>query len=242
MPFPEGVRRVPFRLYHFLWTALDVVYPPVCAGCDQFGERWCASCEQAVRKVQEPLCSRCGRTWSGSGLCSVCHQRLPSFDGLRSWGIFEDGPLRNAIHRLKYSGDLGVGEALTHPLIEMLSVLNWQVDYVTAVPLSRERLAQRGYNQAAFLAFPLAIAMNLPYQKQALDKIRETRSQVGLSITERRDNVKDAFQARDALVRGRGVLVVDDVTTSGATMEACAFALKAAGARSVYGLTLARAG
>jgi ComF family protein len=136
---------------------------------------------------------------------------------------------------------MALGEILARPMIAMLNDLKWKIDLVTAVPMGVARQAERGYNQAALLALSLALGSKITYQPRALSKARETRSQVGLTITERRKNVVGAFQARTNIVRGRCLLVVDDVTTSGATMEACSSTLLEAGAREVYGLTLARA-
>ncbi|MBN1146826.1 MAG: ComF family protein [Anaerolineales bacterium] len=126
-------------------------------------------------------------------------------------------------------------------MMAMLRDLEWAIDLVTAVPIGAARRAERGYNQAALLALSLALGSVITYQPRALTKARETLSQVGLTFIERRDNVSGAFQARTRIVRGKCVLVVDDVTTSGATIEACSTALLEAGAREVYGLTLARA-
>jgi ComF family protein len=151
------------------------------------------------------------------------------------------GPLRNALHRLKYQRDVALGDALAGPLISLLEGLNWAVDLVAPVPLSASRQAERGYNQAAFLARPLALAAGLSYKSLALRKIRETPSQVGLSVGQRRDNVRGAFLANPGIVRDKRVLVIDDVITSGATLEACAQALFEGGASRVYGLSLARA-
>ncbi len=148
--------------------------------------------------------------------------------------------MRNAIHRLKYKRDVALGEALARMLIQTLVNLAWEIDLVIPVPLGKSRLAERGYNQAALLARPLALAMRLPYQPPALHRMRETRTQVGLSIIERRLNVDGAFQADTALAEGRSVLIVDDVMTTGATLNACAGALLDAGAKHVLSLTLAR--
>jgi predicted amidophosphoribosyltransferase len=104
------------------------------------------------------------------------------------------------------------------------------------------RLKECGYNQAALLARPLALGCGLAFRPQALTRVRETRSQVGLSFVQRCENVSGAFQAWPDRVSGLNVLVVDDVATSSATLEACAAALLGAGANQVYGLTLARAG
>ena len=134
-----------------------------------------------------------------------------------------------------------MGELLSRPLIQMLRGFHWPVNLVTAVPVGVARRAERGYNQAALLAWPVAYGCSLPYQSRALVKIRETRSQVGLNRLERRQNVEIAYQARHELVTGKNVLVIDDVATSGATLDACTKALLDAGASQVFGLTLARA-
>jgi ComF family protein len=134
-----------------------------------------------------------------------------------------------------------MGEVLSRPLIRMLRELRWPVDLVTAVPAGVVRRAERGYNQAALLAWPVACGCSLLYQSKALEKIRETHSQVGLNRQERRWNVELAYRARQELVAGKNILVIDDVATSGATLEACTQALLDAGAAQVYGLTLARA-
>jgi ComF family protein len=174
-----------------------------------------------------------------AGVCSVCHENPPPYVALRSWAIF-NGPLRKALHRLKYARDISLGEVLARPLVQLLAQLQWKFDLVTPVPVGVARRAERGYNQAAFLARPLALRRGIKYQPRALKKIRETRSQVGLTYSQRLENVADAFCSDSNLVGNRIILVVDDVTTSGATMVSCAKALLIAGAKSVFGLTLAR--
>jgi ComF family protein len=151
------------------------------------------------------------------------------------------GSLRKALHRLKYSRDVSLGEVLARPLISFLSETGWEIHLVTPVPLSPERLAERGYNQAALLARPVALALGMEYTPSALKKVRETPSQVGLTYDQRRENVEGAFVASSSLVKDKNVLVVDDVTTSGATLDSCAWALLSGGAKQVFGLTLARA-
>jgi len=127
-------------------------------------------------------------------------------------------------------------------MVESLGRLNWEIDVVIPVPLGVARQAERGYNQAALLARPIAWNFNWEYNPRALSRTRETRTQVGLNFEQRRENVAEAFQASHVSISGKHVLVVDDVTTSGATMDACASALEKAGAQQVYGFTLARAG
>lgn len=230
-----------YRLYRSLWRGLDWLYPPVCAGCGGPGERWCERCQAAVKRMQGEVCPVCGAMKSGLGACAQCRTTRPHFKGLRAWAIYE-GSLRKAIHQLKYKRDLALGEALARPLIELWPRLGWEVDLLLPVPLGVARLAERGYNQSALLARPLALAHSIPYRPQGLKRLRETRSQVELSAQERRLNVRGAFQGEARVVSGKRVLVVDDIATSGATLDACALALLEAGALEVVCLTLARAG
>jgi competence protein ComFC len=159
---------------------------------------------------------------------------------LRSWSVF-DGPMRLALHRLKYRRDIGLGEALAPGVLAHLSGLHWHVDLLVPVPLGRKREAQRGYNQVNLIARPLSTAMRIPYAPDALERTHETRSQVGLSRSERRENVRDAFRAGKHRVNGCTVLLMDDIATTGSTLSSCAEALYGAGARDVFAYTVSRA-
>jgi ComF family protein len=141
---------------------------------------------------------------------------------------------------LKYRRDLGLGEVLARHLILIAEENTLPQDVIIPIPLGKRRRNERGYNQAALLARPLALALNISYRPRALKRIRETKSQVGLSFAQRRENVSGAFEAVPKLVSGRRVLLVDDVMTTGATLEAAAQALKNAGAADVQGLTLVK--
>ncbi len=223
--------------YHLLWCGVDWVFPPICGGCEQPGERWCSACEEKVLSVPHNLCPRCGQPQNTPDLCSDCQTQPPVYEELRSWGIYE-GTLRKAIHRLKYQGDIGLGEALSKHLIELYNHLRWNVDLIVPVPLSIKRRKNWGYNQAGLLALPLALATGKTYHSRVLKRTRETQSQVGLNARERQKNVQSAFQACPDQVRGKTVLVIDDVSTTGSTIYACAQALTSAGASAVYGMTL----
>jgi len=230
-----------YQAYQWCWTALDWLFPPACGGCDTPGTRWCQECQSKVRQILPPYCRVCGQKDRLRGeLCERCQENLPRYAAVRSWGIFE-GPVRNALHHLKYRRNVALGESLSRPLIAMAQTLGWDLNLVTPVPLGAARMKERGYNQAALLARPLALRLDLAYQPAALRRVRETQSQVNLNRAERVKNVAGAFQADHRLVSGKHVLVVDDVTTSGSTLDACAEALLCAGAKKVYGLTLARA-
>ena len=229
-----------YTLYRWSWAALDWLFPPTCGGCEAPGARWCPECQESTARIEFPYCQYCGQPVSGRNYCERCIDSPPKLTAIRSWAIF-DGPVRNALHRVKYRRDVALAEALMRPVIDYVIGLGWQVSVVAPVPLSKKRLGERGYNQADLLAKPLALGMGLSYQTKALQRGRETRSQVDLNLVQRRENVKDAFSAKGKLIDGKAVLIVDDVATSGSTLDACAEALWQAGASDVYGVTLARA-
>ena len=229
-----------YRLNQWLWGSLDWLFPPVCGGCSRKGFRWCPDCQKQVIRVPEPVCHCCGLPLSQPGLCPTCRDSRPPYKAIRSWVVFE-GPIRHAIHTMKYRRNAALGEALAPHLAGYARNLGWRVDLVVPVPLSRRRMKERGYNQVGPLAMPLAAMLGWRYSPQVLAQTRETRSQVGLSPLERKVNIAGAFRAEPVLVAGKAILLVDDVVTTGATMAACAKALVKADAQIVYGLTLARA-
>jgi ComF family protein len=202
--------------------------------------RWCAECNDRTQVITKPICPICGQTQHLDAICGAARSAaaLCSF----ALVVYVWWRCAHAIHRLKYRRDVGLGEALAQPMIQCLQAQAWPVDLVTPVPLGLARLAERGYNQAALLARPIALFLGLVYCPMVVQRARETRSQVGLSAAARRDNVVGAFRALSERASGKRILIVDDVTTSGATLNACAQALMEAGAECVYGLTLARAG
>jgi ComF family protein len=159
---------------------------------------------------------------------------------MRSWVVFE-GPIRQGLHALKYRRNVALGDIFAQYLAEYVRQLNWQMDLVVPVPLGGQRMKERGYNQVGLLAWPLANIRGWHYSPKVLRRVRETRSQVGLSPTERKENISGAFYAHPTLASGKAILLMDDVVTTGATLTACSDALLTAGAKAVYALTLARA-
>jgi ComF family protein len=125
-------------------------------------------------------------------------------------------------------------------MISFVAGLGWPIDTMIPIPLGRQRYKQRGYNQVGMIALPLALALSLDYFPRGLSRQKETHSQVGLTRDERRQNVQNAFLA-DRRVAGKVILIMDDVSTTGATLSAAADALFSAGAKDVYGLAVARA-
>ena len=189
------------RIYNLYWDFIDLLFPPACGGCKQPGVRWCEDCQQQTSKIQPPICEICGQKIQSSGICWRCKKSQPQISAVRSWAEF-NGPLRNALHDLKYRKNTGLGISLGKHLIELLRENNWPIDLVAPVPLGGKRIKQRGYNQADLLARPLAYTLQLPYNPHTIMRVRETQSQVELSLIERQKNMNGAFKAQ-AIVQGK---------------------------------------
>ncbi len=173
-------------------------------------------------------------------LCHRCQQTPPQIDGIRSVLYFE-GALRAAIHALKYRRARDLAGLLGGLMGDYWQDQPIPVDVIVPVPLHPARERSRGYNQSALLALGLAEAADLPVRVDLLARIRATAPQVDLGAEARRENVRGAFYCENGSATGLRVLLVDDVCTTGATLEACSQALRAGGASSVWALTLARA-
>jgi competence protein ComFC len=230
-----------FKFYKIIWGLLDYIYPPQCVGCGKYGERICENCKQDIRIIKPPLCYLCGIQLTKEGVCMTCQNEKPVFDRLRSIAVYQ-GSLRKAVHCLKYRRDVSLGVYLARPMIELFRKLQWEVDIIVPIPLGYTRLKERGYNQSSLLAYPIALATSTRYEPKALRRTRETESQVELTLEARKQNVYGAFLGVSKYAYRKRILLVDDVATSCATLNACADALLSAGADCVYALTLARAG
>ena len=220
-------------------SLLNLLFPPRCVTCHQSGSWLCPACQDRIEFIRPPVCPRCGRPTSMSRLCSSCQQAPLQIDAILAVGYLE-GTLRTAIHRFKYSHIRPLAAPLGQLMSQYLLQNQPPVDVVVPVPLHPHRLRERGYNQAALLAKEMEKALGLPLLEDALLRVRSTIPQVGLSARERRDNVRGAFHCADTRLKGQRILLIDDVCTTGATLEACCFALRERGAGVVWGLVLAR--
>jgi ComF family protein len=228
-----------YRFNQIIWEGVDLLFPPVCAGCGKEQHRFCSACVEAVTKPDSQSCVLCGERLRSEIEAHSC-PRQEHFDRALVWGL-HSGTLRNALHQFKYRRDLGLADAFAQHLASICTEAQVEVDLIVPVPLGKKRYQERGYNQAALLASALSGWMAIRCLSAAAKRIRETKSQVGLDIDERRENVADAFWADVRLVSGKSILLVDDVLTTGATLNSCSQALKQAGAAYVIALTLARA-
>lgn len=221
-------------------TALDLLFPPRCAICRRIGLELCPGCVADFCAVGSSICRICGEPRAVPGLCSRCAANPPAYQRIRSAFRF-DGGIRRAVHVLKYNGRHRLAAPLAAAAARVVPAPTQPV-VICPVPLYPARQIERGYNQAGLLAVELASYWGLVcLPEDALRRTRPTSSQVGLDYDARQSNVRHAFSAEPSLVTGSSVLLVDDVCTTGATLNACAEALLAAGAASVAGVTLARA-
>lgn len=216
-------------------------------------EFWCESCwEQALPWIRQPFCHRCGapfdifpdRTSEDEVLCGECLSESPAYDMIRSACAY-DGIAAKLITALKY------GKRLFYvpPLVELLeqAFTRWlseeSIDLIIPVPLHEEKLKERGFNQSLLLAKELAKKVAIPISYSVLIKVRKTPPQATLHKTERKKNLQKAFAISSTWkeqLRNASVLVVDDVITTGTTIQECAKVLKGSGAAKVIGLSVAR--
>jgi ComF family protein len=229
-------------------AVVSVVLAPACAACGEGLERptrgpVCDLCWLSIRPLTPPLCDRCGDplpTWREASrplaLCPRCRRARRAVDRGRAIGAY-DGVLRAIIHALKYEGRRSLARPLGALMRRRGGELLEGAACAIPVPLHRSRRRRRGFNQAADLARQVGLPV-----VAALRRVRATESQIGLPAARRHRNVRDAFAAtrHGAALAGSIVVLIDDVSTTGATLEACARVLKENGVREVRALTAAR--
>ena len=228
------------RLAKLKGIGVDLLFPQWCVGCGKEGDFICRSCRRSLPRIMPPLCPRCGKSQSSGILCPGCVSWQAEIDGIRSPFQF-DGVIRQAIHQLKYRNLRALAATLAKLLQDYLVTNPMPGEVLVPVPLHQKRIRERGYNQSSLLAKELGKLTGLPVVDDCLIRQRHAPPQTRTStVAERRSNVANAFTCRNRRLQGKQVLLIDDVSTSGATLDACAVALKAAGATSVWGLVLAR--
>ena len=219
-------------------SALDLLFPLQCLGCRKEGKLLCPACLGAMPRLSPPYCAVCANPAS-DGPCGRCAVMPLEVDGLRAPFLME-GLAREAVHSLKYRNVRAAAPELGRLLAEYLDSHPMPGEVIVPVPLHPRRLRSRGYNQSELLARELGKLTGLPVNNRLLARTKNTPPQVSLANQgERRRNAAGSF-ACTGDPAGQNVLLLDDVATTGSTISACAAALKAAGAASVWGLVLAR--
>ncbi len=212
-------------------------------GCEVFDQKpFCESCEKSLPYNDKDICDHCGRkTPCPTEYCLSCKEKLVDLDKGRSAFDYEM-PIIGLIHKAKF----GEGKYLMRVFADVLTPIYlknyFNADYIVYVPMTKKAEKKRGYNQTKLLADALSEKIGVPVL-DCLEKVKETKSQRGLKREERLKNLKDSFKVVDKKsVKDKSVLIVDDVTTTGATLSLIATILKKAGAKKVYALTIASVG
>ena len=219
---------------------INFLFPSHCIGCGKIGTFLCESCYQKLPRISSPICNKCGKPESTATLCPTCWGWQSQVDGIRSPFRFE-GVIRQAIHELKYHNLKAIAERVAELIFNYLQTNPVPGEVLVPVPLHKNRLRQRGYNQSGLIVNELSKLTALPVVEGCLLRVKDSLPQAKTeTVNDRRRNVANAFTCMDQRLSGKYVLLVDDVCTSGATLEGCAAALKSAGVLSVWGLTLAR--
>jgi len=224
---------------------LDLIFPPRCAICKKKGQKMiCDDCLSKVVYIKPPICRICGKPrdkYFAGDLCEDCSREGMPFEIARSVVLY-DGVIKEAIHKFKFEGKRALSSFLGEFLIDYLKrgyIPVKKIDAVIPLPLSRKRFRQRGYNQTELLAKEISGHYSINVDSSSLKKVKDITPQFELSREKRMSNVKGAFSSSP--LPGKNVLLIDDIYTTGATVREASRALKAAGAKNVYVLTLARA-
>jgi len=224
---------------------LDFVLPAFCGICYRPLEKdervVCEECMSQIQFISEPYCLRCGKPTKGEKVCMDCFVYPHRLLRIRALGVYA-GVLASLIHLLKYTRKLSLAARLGKMMSKLVIEDNFlsRVQLIVPVPLHPTRMRERGYNQSELLARNIGEYLNIPISTKSLLRVRNTKSQTRLSPEQRRENVRGAFMLKDTKdIANKHILLVDDVFTTGATLDECAIALIDGGAAAVYAITCA---
>lgn len=223
----------------FIQGFLNVLYPPYCVICgellplEDWGKGLCERCRVNTPFLSGNRCKYCGKELQIGDVCHSCLEHRPVFDcGISA---FDYGLLRDGIARFKFDGAKGDGTIFGRLMAEFLcsNHQDWveEIDFMTGVPLHIHKEKERGFNQADILCKSISETASIPYEKNILTRTKATTPQSKLSARERHENLKNVFEAKDCT--DKQVLLVDDIFTTGATLNECSRALYRAGAKKV---------
>ncbi|MFH1771855.1 MAG: ComF family protein [Candidatus Omnitrophota bacterium] len=232
-------------LIQYLEAAKNIFFPPVCFSCSRKITKGllCLGCYQKIEFIKPGGCRFCLEPLKSNkkGLCRECAKDPPAYSRLISIAYYKN-PLINLIRSFKYKNYDFLARYLSNLIIESLkkeSGLLGKYDFITSVPMHPFKHTQRGYNQAELLAKEIGKSFKMPYENDIIVEHSFKHSQATLKGTQRRDNVKNAFSAKSS-VKGKKIIIVDDIFTTGATIKACACALSEKGTLDILAVTLAK--
>lgn len=218
---------------------LDLFFPVTCTNCGKEGEWLCKECEGKINFINSSFCAKCNRLTEEGKLCDSC-RRNSKLGGILIVGYYNDEILKKIIWEFKYNFVEEIGSYLAKLMIQQLGdKINKESSIFAAVPLDKKRLRWRGFNQSEILAREAAKSLNIDFLKDTLKRVKKTESQIGLTRKQREENVRGAFTV-NRVVKDKRIYLVDDVMTTGSTLEECAKELRVAGAREIWGVVLAK--
>ncbi len=232
------------EIWEKLWwldrQILDLVYPPRCPFCDQVTdaeERICPECKKKLHPVQEPVCMKCGKPLSDSRreFCWDCGRKKHYFSQGKALWVYEKA-VTESIYRFKYRNRREYGRVYAAEMADRYGawIKSHRIQAVVPIPLHKKRRQKRGYNQAEILAKELGRILDIPVYTDLLVRVRNTKPQKTLNDAERKNNLKKAFKTTKSSVQLQYILVVDDIYTTGSTLDAAAMALSEAGVLEAY--------
>ena len=233
------------QLSEILRAFLDLLFPPRCAVCRRItNEIICPDCLKSIVWIKPPVCAQCGRPLETdrNQRCFFCQKESFFFDRARSIGLYE-GVLKQAINHLKFKKKKALALPLGVILADKLDAAERKSDLILYPPLHLKKLKKRGFNQMELIAQTVSKVSGIPFYHGGITRIIDTRPQFGLSREERWSNISGAFILEPDLAReaaGKSILLLDDILTTGATLNELSKLLKTAGASRVIALTLTR--
>ena len=227
----------------FRERGLDLMFPARCPVCDEaapFPELICPACRNALVPVREPRCQKCGKHIGEEReeYCRGCRLVMHEFD--RGMGVFTYQSAARSMYRFKYAGRQEYARFYGEEIVRRFGsfIRMWKPDALVPVPIHYTRKRERGYNQAEVLAQVVGREMGIPVKSRLLKRVKKTLQKL-LGDAERQNNLKKAFKIDRNDVKLKTVIIIDDIYTTGSTVDACAAVLKGAGVKKVYFITAA---
>ena len=227
-------------LQNMLDTGIELLYPARCPGCDEVimpGEELCGICRGSIHTVQEPVCKRCGKPMQDERgeYCTDCRKRKHVYRQGKAVFVYR-GVIRQSMYRFKYSNKREY--AVYYAKVAASLYGDWVkrngIEVLVPIPMYKGKQRRRGYNQAEVFARALGRELGIPVDTEMVSRVRNTTPQKELSDKERRHNLKNAFQLTPNIVEYKQIMLIDDIYTTGSTMDAVAEVLLSGGAKNIY--------